>query len=232
MVMQPKSDRFEMRLEPDLALRVDEWRNGQDDRPSRSEAIRRLVERALVPDSRVELRDGDRLLFYMLRDIHKAVVKGRGELDPDFVSDAISGGHYWALAWEYSGIFHKHEDAKRSLNDVVDVLDMWSFMEEAYEKLSDADKAYIELESGPLGKNVKFVGFDGNNESEHLGIARLLIEKMGRFQRFKDRSLNSHHPTLRAYREMVKIFEPMRATLIGHGLNAKQIVELIKARLP
>jgi len=90
--MQTKSDRFEMRLEPDLAVRIDEWRDRQDGRPSRAEAMRRLVERALIPDTRVDIRDGEKLLFYMLRDIHKAIVKGKEEMDPEFISDAISGG--------------------------------------------------------------------------------------------------------------------------------------------
>ena len=36
-----------MRLPPDLRDAVDDWANAQSDRPSRSEAIRRLVEQAL-----------------------------------------------------------------------------------------------------------------------------------------------------------------------------------------
>ena len=62
---------------------------------------------------------------------------------------------------------------------VVNVLDMWSFIEEAYEKLSYDQKAQIEREAEPLGKHVMFAGFDGNNESRQIGIARFLIEKNG-----------------------------------------------------
>ncbi len=229
--MQAKSDRFEMRLEPDLAVRIDEWRDRQDGRPSRAEAMRRLVERALIPDTRVDIRDGEKLLFYMLRDIHKAIVKGKEEMDPEFISDAISGGHYWALAWQYSGIFHQHEDSKRSLSEVADVLDMWSFMEEAYEKLSAGEKKLIETQAVPLGKSITFPGFDGNNENEHMGIAQFLVDKMGRFSRFKGRSFNSHYPVIDSYRRMLRVFEPMRVSLIGHGLNAKQLIELLKARM-
>jgi hypothetical protein len=36
-----------VRLQPDQLAKVDAWREGQDDKPTRPEAIRRLVEKAL-----------------------------------------------------------------------------------------------------------------------------------------------------------------------------------------
>jgi hypothetical protein len=36
-----------VRIQPDLAKRLDDWRRGQDDLPNRPEAIRRLVELGL-----------------------------------------------------------------------------------------------------------------------------------------------------------------------------------------
>ena len=39
-----KSARFILSLEPSLLARVDEWRRGQPDIPSRAEAFRRLLE--------------------------------------------------------------------------------------------------------------------------------------------------------------------------------------------
>jgi uncharacterized protein len=59
--------------------------------------------------------------------------------------------------------------------------------------------------------------------------ALFLVDEMDRFSRFKDRDLNSHHPTYDRYRRMVQLFEPMRATLIGHGLTADQVATLLKA---
>jgi len=117
------------------------------------------------------------------------------------------------------------------VSEVADVLDMWSFMEEAYEKLSAGEKKLIETQAVPLGKSITFPGFDGNNENEHMGIAQFLVDKMGRFSRFKGRSFNSHYPVIDSYRRMLRVFEPMRVSLIGHGLNAKQLIELLKARM-
>jgi hypothetical protein len=39
-----------MRVQPEFLAGVDSWRKGQPDAPSRSEAIRRLVERGLVAE--------------------------------------------------------------------------------------------------------------------------------------------------------------------------------------
>ena len=86
----------------------------------------------------------------------------------------------------------------------------------------------LAFEVGPWAERVVFAGFDGNNESSQLGIARFLIEDMDRFEKFKGRDLNAHHPTEARYRQMVKLFAPMRATLIGHGLSVRQVAELLK----
>lgn len=48
--MPPKTERFEMRLDPEMIERIDRWRREQPDLPGRAEAIRRLVDKAL-PDT-------------------------------------------------------------------------------------------------------------------------------------------------------------------------------------
>ena len=45
--MPPKTQRFEMRVDVEMMAKIDKWRRGQTDIPSRAEAIRRLVEMAL-----------------------------------------------------------------------------------------------------------------------------------------------------------------------------------------
>lgn len=46
--MIAKSERFELRLDPDTLDRIDVWRSEQRDLPSRSAAVRRLVEAGLT----------------------------------------------------------------------------------------------------------------------------------------------------------------------------------------
>lgn len=230
--MAPKSERFEMRLDEDTIERVDKWRAKQDDVPSRAEAMRRLVDVGLSRGSKkaVEFTDGEKLLAMMMRDLYKNF-KVKGEIDPEFIGEVIGGGHYWAPRWDMQGLFHDYEDKPEDVRFVVDVLDMWSFLERAYEKLSAKDKARVEKEAEPFGKIVKFIGFDGINESEHMGIARFLIEQMKRFEQFKSRELDSHMPTLVTYRRMLQVFEPLRKTLDGTNLNADQVIAILRAKM-
>jgi hypothetical protein len=231
--MALKSERFEMRLDEDILARVDRWRAMQDDVPSRAEGMRRLVELGLTrtTSDAVRLSDGEKLIVTMMSDIYKHLKLTKGDIDPDFLSEVTGGGHYWALKWRLVGLYHDHEDDPRDVSFVVNVLDMWDFMERAYAKLSKKDKDRVEKEAQPYGKYVTFTGFDGNNESALNNIARFLIEVMDRFPRFKGRELNSHMPTLATYTRMLGVFEPMRSTLVGADLNATKIIAILKAKM-
>jgi uncharacterized protein YfbU (UPF0304 family) len=230
--MVPKTERFEMRLDEETLARIDEWRGEQDDLPSRAEGIRRLVESGLARESRdvVRFSDGEKLLLLMMRDLFRHMKPKGAESDPDFIAEMIFGGHYWAASWKLPGVFHGHQDDPRNVRFVVDVLDMWNFIERGHEKLSDTERAKVETDAAPFGKHVQFMGFDGNNEAELIGIAHFLVEKLDRFTRFADRELNAHMPTRESYARMLRMFEPMRKQLIGQELNASQITALLLAR--
>ncbi len=231
-IMQPKTERFEMRLDPGTIERVDDWRSRQDDLPSRAEAVRRLVEAGLGQGNTQELRlsDGEKLILTMLADLYKPL-NVRGGIDPTFVEDVIDGGHYWGLQWRYPGVFHGHVDKETTLREVLDVLEMWEMIESGYESLSKEEQDRVEKEADLLGKYVKFRGFDGNNEAEHLGIAHFLIDDLDRFTRFKGRDLNSHIPSIDTYRRMLTVFRPLQSKLVGGEPNAEQIIALLKERI-
>ena len=234
--MSTKTERIELRLDADLIERVDEWRSKQGDMPSRSEALRRLINSGLAEDSPegFRLNNVEKLMTWMLSEIRKDQLKsqkgGGSEYDlkeVDLLQEAILGGHFWALPWEMSGVLHDHADDPRNVRMVVDTLDMWSFIEEAYESFDEAEKKHIEKEAKYRGKNPKFIGFDGNNEIEHMSIARFLVEKMERFERFKGREFNSHNPKVMQYRRMLADFEGMRNDLIGRKLSPDQVIKLL-----
>jgi len=221
-----------MRLDQNTLRDIDVWRGRDEELPSRAEAIRKLIELGLksfeAPTKQpLRLNRGETLLTHMLCDLFKAL-KIKSEFDPKFIQAALHGGHLWALEWKYHGTFHDHIDAPEAVNEVVDILDMWDFIESGYAELSKKDKDRVESEAAPFGKDPKFFGFDGNNETEHMGVARFLIEDMGRFSRFKGRGdLNSHHPSIETYRRMLRTFLPIRTTLVGTGLSAAQLIEIL-----
>lgn len=210
--MTPKTERFEMRLDPTLMSRIDRW-SAENGGISRAEAARELILHGLDRTNRhgVNFSDGEKLIVAMLADLHKE--EGHREIDPSEVMEAIYGGHLWALKWEMQGLFHDHVDSPGVVSLVVDVLDMWTFIEDAVEAFSSTERKKLVDELGSLGKNPKFYGFDGNNETEYMGVAQHLIHRMNRFQMFKGRELNSHSPVVARYAKMVQMFEPIRANL-------------------
>lgn len=235
--MISKTERLEMRLDADTAERLDEWREGQDDRPSRSEAVRRLIDLGLeqhTPEG-FRLNQPERLQTWMLSEILKNQINERkGDKDKKYdlktvtlIQEAIFGGHYWALRWEMPGVMHSHVDDPKKVRLVVDVLDMWNFIERAYAGFSDADKKRIADAIG-FASAPQFLGFDGNNETEYLGIARFLVEQLGRFEGLKGRDFNSHCPTVASYGRMASVFETIRPSLIGRELSADEVITLLK----
>ncbi len=232
MNAQAMTERFEMRLGPSVLENLDSWRAAQEDLPSRSEAVRRLVEVGLANSERrpIAFSDAEKLIVMMLCQLFKQL-KIQGDIDPSFVEDVIYGGHYWALGWEYSGLFHSHRDSENVVTEVVIVLDMWSFMERGFAALSKKEKDRVAAEAKPFGEHVVFSGFDGNGEGEYIGVARILINKLDRFTEFKGRDLNAHSPTLDSHRRMLSVFEPIRPNLIGRDLNAAEIIRILQEML-
>jgi uncharacterized protein len=110
------------------------------------------------------------------------------------------------------------------LNETVNIMDMWSFIEGFYEELSPEEKMFVEKEAKPFGKRVRFDGFDGNGEAAYISIARFLVDKLDRFQNFKGREMNAHVPTLEAHRRMLAAYTPMRNT----NLTAQQIANILR----
>lgn len=224
-----KTERFEMRLDPRTLGRVDSWRSEQVDLPSRAEAMRRLVDLGLgnFRNDEVRLSDGEKLILMELQRLQTAVSVGL-ENDAGFTLDAIDGGHYWAFKWQYPGLFHDHSDRPEVVSEVTSILEMWTQIEWGYEELGENDRRRIEVEAEPFGNQVRFEGFDGNEETSYLNITRFLIKKLGRFKWFKERDLNTHWPVLPAYRRMLRVYEPMKLLLHGGRLGVDPIVALLR----
>ena len=225
-----KTERFEMRLDINTLQRIDAWRAEQPNRPSRAEAMRRLADAglAVLGEDCIRISHGEKLILVMLRDIYERL-NVKGDIAPDFVSEALGGGHHWALGWKYRELFHGTVDNEYAVEEVVDALEMWSQIELSYSKLSDKDKKEVGEKAKSRGQHVKFPGFDVNTEIEHYSICEFLIEHLGRFQEFKQHGLNSHFPCMEKYKSMLQIYESMRKTLIGRHLSSSEIIDLLNA---
>lgn len=181
---------------------------------------------------KMKLTNPEKLTLIMLSEIYEKLgINGGDKIDPDFVKEAIYSDNTWAFEWKYSGIFYdKTGPNPPEVNEVLDILDMWDLIEMSYEELSAAEKSELAVKAEPFGKNVRFKGFDGNNETEHFGIADFLINKLDRFSRFKGRDLNSHAQSLTVYARMNKVFEPIRNDLDGRGLDVDELAAILNAK--
>ena len=176
----------------------------------------------------VRLNDGEKLTLLMLCEIYDHL-KVKGETDIELIRSAIHDGHLWGLEEKMTGVFHGSEPDPEIVSETTDILWMWDIIEDSFQRLAPEDQKKVTEGVPKHLSDVKFGGFDGNNEGDHLSVAAFTIEKLGKFSRFKNRELNSHLPvTLEHYRSMYRAFEPLVKG--GDGvLKVDDIVAVIKA---
>lgn len=179
----------------------------------------------------MKLSDGEKLILVMLSEIYKHH-EIQGEINPDLVLASIFSDKAWGLKWEYGALFNSQEEKSSEVQETCDILDMYRLLTPSYEKLSDAEKQRIQAESTPFDDNVKFQGFDGNNDP-HYGITTYLVGQLKRYTEVP-LGLNSHtSSTLGQYRRMLAAFKPMIAeSYPREGLTADQIIKILTAGAP
>lgn len=157
----------------------------------------------------MKLTNGERLITLMLCELYDKLDVA-GEVDPDFLRTAIYTENEWSLAWKYPGIPFESGEEPPELREVLDILEMWSFIETSYAELNENDKISLLAKSHPFTTAPQFPGFDGNNEAEYISISSILIDQLDRFQDFSGRNLNAHMPTLELHRRMLEKFREVR----------------------
>jgi uncharacterized protein len=177
----------------------------------------------------MKLSNSEKLIFLMLSDIYDKL--GLADIDTKLLRSAIYTENTWALDWEMSGVIGSDgEPLPPLVQDVVKYLNMWSILEESHSSFDSEAKDKVAREAEPFGKHVRFPGFDGNNEARALSIARILIDDMGRFERFRGRDLNSHVPLISNYDRMLKVFESNRQSSTGNRtIGPEQMVVVLQA---
>ncbi|PHM68399.1 YfbU family protein [Xenorhabdus kozodoii] len=174
----------------------------------------------------MEIRDSEKLILLMLCDLYEKN-NIEGDIDHNFIRDAIYEHQTWAIPWKHSGIPFEHQDTPSDVKTVFDILDMWRVIEYSYAELNEDEKNKLAVDAEPFGRNPFFRGFDGNNETNLLVATDFIINKLGRFKEFKRRDLNSHAPSLDGYLRMLKIFTPELKNNMGHPLSVEQLTLIL-----
>ncbi|MFJ5537449.1 YfbU family protein [Vreelandella titanicae] len=178
----------------------------------------------------MKITDGEKIILLMLSELYDKLGV-EGEVEPDFIRSAIFSNNTWSIPWKYVGIPFEEQETPEVVKEVLDILDMWSMIERSYENLSNESKVFVEKEASPFGKDPKFPGFDGNNETEYMGTASFLVNDLDRFEEFKGRDFNSHCPSIDSYRRMLSVFKPLLKNLNFQPLSAQNIVDILKERV-
>lgn len=177
----------------------------------------------------MKFTDEQRLIVMMLADIQKSL-KIRGDFNPEFISKVAVWKDEFAIAWAHNEIFDD-SDTPEDFKFVVEVVDMWSFIESAVADLDQDGRTALEREAGVWGKNPKFQGFDGNNETDLMSYVGLLVEDLNRFSEFKGRDFNSHVPLAARYAAMLEKFKSIRSVILDRGgATVDELAEVLLAR--
>lgn len=229
-----KSERFEMRIDEDLSNRVKLWSNTQLDTPNKSKAIRRLIEigLSLAQPNEIHPTTTEKLMLVMLCDILKKM-DSNAEIDPDFLLEVISGGHYWAINEKFGILFNEQIDTPSDVQTVRDILNMWNFIEHTFENMS-LDELNDFEETTKINKSYfKFAGFDNHSELNLLNIAEIFINHLHRFRRFKNHETGLETPSraLPKYLKMHKVFKPIYEKASRRGvLNTSELAQILNAQ--
>lgn len=178
----------------------------------------------------MKITDSERLMLLMLCDIYDRTGVD-GEFDTDFIRSTIFGDKSWSIPWKYPGIPFEDQETPEVVKEVLDILDMWSFIEYSFEKLSPSDKAILEKEAEPFGRAPHFYGFDGNNETEHMSTAEFLVHKLDRFAEFKGREFNSHSQAVDSYKRMLTRYMQLRNKLSFRTLGLDDLISILKEQV-
>ena len=179
----------------------------------------------------MNLSDGEKLIVLMLADLHEHL-EVDSDLDAGFVKNAIYNDHLWSIPFKYTGLDFEGGGLPEEVSEVLNILEMWSFIEHPYSQLRDETTTEVARLATPFGDNPQFSGFDGNNETEHMSIAQFLVEDLDRFNEFQHRDLNSHAPSLDGYRRMLPVFQQLRsASVYNDSIGVDEIVSILIERI-
>ena len=170
------------------------------------------------------MKNLEQMILLMLADLYRPPEERK--IDPEFISDAVRGGHLWALESRFTCDPHKSDDAYA----VKDVLQMWMHLKYSYRKLPSSEQETVLAALSPHLEDVTFPGFDANEEDTYLELAEFLVEKMGWDKHYKDGI--PHHASflwnMNTYRRMQREYASLDG-VPGADATARQIVRVINA---
>ncbi|WP_111848321.1 YfbU family protein [Acinetobacter baumannii] len=159
----------------------------------------------------IELTDKERLILANQYEILGLLKKEDYYLN---LAEQLRDGHKWLYQQSFDTFSDNlsDEDAELALN----ILEVYEALQDSYDALSDT--------SGISPQDVKFAGFDGNNESEFMRFVDAL-KKSNRFVDVIDDGVrNSHMRKVHIYETMIQKWDDLGRS---HSLTKDQILYIL-----
>jgi len=162
---------------------------------------------------KIELTDKERLFLSNQHEILGYLNTDNSEYHFK-LAEQLREGHEWlySQSFDYFSENLSSEDAEL----VLDILQIYELIGDAYNQLSDT--------SGISDTQVKFPGFDGNNETEFMSFVDAL-EKDGRYvDVIQAGHRNSHSAKVHVYERMIAKWESLGKPM---PLTKEQLLEIL-----
>lgn len=132
--------------------------------------------------------------------------------------DAIESGYELHYSWIAEHIYDGTESMSiEECREVFAILELFSTLKRSFSALED--------KNGIEEWRVKFMGFDGNNETKQMGYTRYLVDDLRRYGDLnRGDDFNSHCPSIDRYRAMVDRWNSLGKP---HSLSKEHILEII-----
>lgn len=110
-------------------------------------------------------------------------------------------------------------------NEALDILNMYRELKFSYLDLDEKEKKKVDE------KELKFRGFDGNNEGVYMNYVRFFIHKLDRFDELRDEyeDYNTHMPMLSKYRRMLNVLDSIKDRDDYRRLTVEEINKVLNA---
>ncbi|OFR41231.1 YfbU family protein [Porphyromonas sp. HMSC065F10] len=131
----------------------------------------------------------------------------------------------------YADMMIELSEDELSINEcrkVLDILEMYRGIIYSYRALK-RENTDISL----TDEDVKFPGFDGNNECYHMAYVKYFIDDLDRYSEIQELSngyYNSHHRMLSQYEKMLEKWNEFESLPNRYLMNEEQIRELLNSK--
>jgi hypothetical protein len=228
--MEERITRIEIAAGEALLEKLDAWRGERAAKLSREQAVLDLVERGLSDVHRVQISDGEKLIVLLLTAMSKG--SGRQLIDADIIRNAVRGGHYWALDWQYPALFNRHHSDRTQADFVCRTLEMWIRIEASYARLSAGDRQTFAERSG-LTAPLEFPGWHAESDVVSMQIAHFITADLKLYSQLKGRSgRNCRAPAAKIYERMLARFDDMRHAPADQPIGVEELAVLVRECLP